>query len=86
MRRIVLLQEGLGNQMFAYAFYLAMKKKYSDTAVSAYLFHRWSPHNGLEIDRLFGIDLEEKPMINFIVRIYRKLFYLSKKNNYGVFF
>lgn len=78
MKRIVLLQNGLGNQMFEYAFYLAMKQKYPDTIISTYLFQRRSDHNGLEINSLFQIAWDEDRRWDFMVRFCRKCYYLSR--------
>ncbi len=49
---------GLGNQMFQYAFYLSMKKRYPEAEIkidSRYAFIE--EHNGIEIDRVFGITI-----------------------------
>lgn len=77
MKRIILLQNGLGNQMFEYAFYLTLKQKYPKTIISTYLFNRRCDHNGLEINRIFPVSWEEDQRLDFIVRLYRKCHYLS---------
>ena len=52
---IILIQGGLGNQMFCYSFYLSIKKRYP----KALIFLKISPfvnqHHGLEIFRIFNI-------------------------------
>lgn len=57
---IVCFGQGLGNQMFQYAFYSAMKETYPKTDVrmeiDAFL---GSAHNGFELDRIFGIEKNE---------------------------
>ncbi len=77
MRRIVLFQNGLGNQMFEYAFYLMMKKHFPDTVASTYILSRRKDHNGLELDNLFGVSWDEAPELDWLVRFCRKCYYLS---------
>lgn len=79
MARIVALQNGLGNQMFVYAFYLMLKKVYPDTRLSSYLFRRRCDHNGREIDRVFSLRWDEKGCDGRVLRFYRKLYYLGLK-------
>lgn len=55
--KIVKIIGGLGNQMFQYAFYLALKNKYpgEDIRVDLSLFDSYKLHNGYELDRVFGL-------------------------------
>lgn len=55
---IIRLRSGLGNQMFQYAFFKQMIFWHGEDRVKldADTYH-WNVHNGLEIDRVFGIDL-----------------------------
>lgn len=49
---------GLGNQMFQYAFYLSMVKRYPQTKFKADIQYAFiEEHNGIEIDKVFGINL-----------------------------
>ena len=59
--KIVRIIGGLGNQMFQYAFYLALKKKFpsEDIFVDCSLFQTYKLHNGLELERVFGIKLNQ---------------------------
>ena len=72
---IIVLSGGLGNQMFEYAFYVSKqaavnKKLY----LSDYSIRREATHNGLELERLFGISLGERNRYyEFLVRVVRKL-------------
>lgn len=51
---------GLGNQMFQYAFFLSMKKHYPETEIKADIKYAFpEEHNGIEIDKVFGLDLRE---------------------------
>jgi hypothetical protein len=57
---IIRLRSGLGNQMFQYAFFKQMQKWYGEDNVKIDIstFH-WKAHNGLELDRIFEIDLKK---------------------------
>lgn len=65
---IIVLSGGLGNQMFEYAFYVSKqaavnKKLY----LSDYSIRREATHNGLELERLFGISLgRETDIMSFL--------------------
>lgn len=50
---------GLGNQMFQYATYLALKNRYKDVTVTADLswYNTTTIHNGFELEHLFEIKL-----------------------------
>lgn len=52
---IVQIQSGLGNQMFQYAFYLALKHHQPDTKLDASIYRYRPSHNGYELERLFAI-------------------------------
>lgn len=68
---IVLIFNGLGNQMSQYAFYLAMHDRLPNTKYIC-----WdNDHNGYELGRLFGIRKHKSPMELFILRVL-----LAKKN------
>lgn len=58
---VVCFGDGLGNQMFQYAFYLAMKKHYPDNDVKMDIFNVYGRmiHNGFELDRIFNIERNE---------------------------
>ena len=57
---IIRLRSGLGNQMFQYAFFKQMQQWHGACKVrlDCETFH-WKAHNGLELDRVFGIDLKK---------------------------
>ncbi len=57
--KIVNIIGGLGNQMFQYALALALKEKFPDETVlfDTSHFESYRVHNGLELERVFGIDL-----------------------------
>lgn len=58
---IVLIFNGLGNQMSQYAFYLAKKKQDKKTKCLYYPENGTCQHNGYELDRLFGVKMENRP-------------------------
>ena len=59
--KIVNILGGLGNQMFEYAMYLALKDAHPDEEVKVCTrsFRGYGLHNGLEIQRIFGVELPE---------------------------
>lgn len=85
--KIVRIIGGLGNQMFQYALYLSLKQRFPDEKilVDCSLFKSYGVHNGLELDRVFGVPLPQAsfmemcrvtiPTYNYsVARIVRKLF------------
>ena len=58
---VVCFGDGLGNQMFQYAFYKSMKKNYPDNDVFMDVFRIYGNtiHNGFELDKIFGIKRDE---------------------------
>lgn len=58
---VVCFGDGLGNQMFQYAFYKALKYNYPNNDVKMDIFHIYGGliHNGFELDRIFGIKKNE---------------------------
>lgn len=56
---IIRYRGGLGNQMFQYAFELAMKKFYLQVEVLADTSHYYmlNEHNGFELEKVFGISV-----------------------------
>lgn len=62
--KIVNILGGLGNQMFEYAMYLALKKYHPDERVlcCTRCFRGYGLHNGLEINRIFGVEIVESSL------------------------
>lgn len=56
--KIVNIIGGLGNQMFQYALFLALKKHFPDELIKICTkgFNGYAKHNAYELDRVFGID------------------------------
>ena len=65
------IHSGLGNQMFQYAFYLALKQHRPDTKIDASVYRYRPSHNGYELERIFNIhplhlSINQLLSINFI--------------------
>lgn len=59
--KIVNILGGLGNQMFEYAMYLALKDAHPDEEImcTTRSFRGYGLHNGYELERIFGIKVKE---------------------------
>lgn len=59
--KIVNILGGLGNQMFVYAMYLALREAHPNEEVllSRRSYKGYPLHNGYELDRIFGIQAQE---------------------------
>lgn len=56
--RILYFGGGLGNQIFEYAFYLYLKKKFpNEKIIGYYNKNKLKEHNGLEINKWFNVNL-----------------------------
>lgn len=71
--KIVLFTPGLGNQIFQYFFYLYLRDNYPNQNIYGYYNRKiLNKHNGLEIDRVFDIQLPLHPLVSdisaFLVR------------------
>jgi len=69
---IVVICNGLGNQMSQYAFYL---KKKSLNKSTKFIFDRksWFDHNGFELDKIFNISYQETLFNRFLYFVFRIL-------------
>lgn len=59
--KIVCFGDGLGNQMFQYAFYLELQRRYPDEEILMDIFNIYGSHihNGFELDRVFNVKKHE---------------------------
>lgn len=59
--KIIKILGGLGNQMFQYALYIALKYEFADeiVKVDCSYFSTYHVHNGLELERVFGLPLPQ---------------------------
>lgn len=53
--QVVEMTGGLGNQMFQYAFYMALKNKQPHTWIDTRSYQNQQIHNGYELEKIFGI-------------------------------
>jgi hypothetical protein len=73
---VIVLSNGLGNQMSQYAFYL-QKKSYNN---STYFISFCNDHNGLELDKVFKIKTKESVIQKILYLFFRIL--LTEKFNF----
>lgn len=89
--KIVWIKGGLGNQMFQYAFFEAMKKKYENVKLDTSSIINYKKHNGFELTNIFNIKYDECSIkeverlsrvdYKFLSRVLRKL-NIKKKTEY----
>lgn len=75
---------GLGNQMFIYAFYLQMRKRFPCTRIDLSDMRHYHAHNGYELDRVFGISDHEFCIAKPLKKVLEFLFFkviLERKQN-----
>ncbi len=66
--KIVKLLGGLGNQMFQYAFFLALSEKFKNVRLDISGFQTYELHNGLELTSIFNLPLPVAS--SFQIRLY----------------
>lgn len=91
---VIRIVGGLGNQMFQFAFYYAMKQLVSDTKCDVSFYDDNISHNGFELSKIFSVDIDiasERELRNFgfnkyeffkkniLIRRTLKKYYSSKK-------
>jgi len=59
--KIVRFLGGLGNQMFQYAFYKALQKRFPNVKADLQGYTAYALHNGLELENIFNIQLNKAP-------------------------
>lgn len=67
MLKIIIIRGGLGNQMFIYAFYLSLKKKYPFSIFFLDMLDSWFAHGGYDILKVF--QLENRKTYKFYMQI-----------------
>jgi len=55
----VIVSGGLGNQMFQYALFLALKEKQKNVTLDTSLYSFLKMHNGFELKKCFGIEQQD---------------------------
>ena len=72
----IIVSGGLGNQMFQYALYLALKEKGRNVKLDTSLYSHVKMHNGYEMERCFGV---KEPVVKsgkvhlFLLRLLLKI-------------
>ena len=66
---VIIIFNGLGNQMSQYAFYLKKKSLKSNTELITFC----NDHNGLELEKIFRIDCRNTIKRNLLYFIFRLL-------------
>lgn len=58
--KIIKILGGLGNQMFQYAFYIAMKNRFPEqkVVIDISCFKGYNLHNGFELNRIFDVNYQ----------------------------
>lgn len=82
--RLIKMIGGLGNQMFIYAFYLQMRKRFPSTRIDLSDMRHYHAHNGYELDRVFGISDREFCIAKPLKKVLEFLFFkviLERKQN-----
>jgi hypothetical protein len=82
--RLIKMIGGLGNQMFIYAFYLQMRKRFPGTRIDLSDMRHYHAHNGYELDRVFGISDNEFCIAKPLKKVLEFLFFkviLERKQN-----
>lgn len=77
-KSLVILQGGLGNQMFQYAFYLAMKEHSPNTDYDCSIVNYNNDHNGFELENIFNIKAKQSKLTLLIVKILKRYTFLQK--------
>lgn len=84
--RLIKMTGGLGNQMFIYAFYLDMKRRFPRTRIDLSDMQHYHVHNGYELPDVFGLPREEFRMNRTLKKVLEFLFFrtvLERKQDPG---
>ena len=73
--RLIKMTGGLGNQMFIYAFYLQMKRRFPATRIDLSDMMHYRVHNGYELHRVFNLPPEEFCMNQTAKKVVEFLFF-----------
>ena len=82
--RLIKMIGGLGNQMFIYAFYLQMKKRFSDVYIDISDMVHYKVHYGSEMNEVFNLPQIEFRMNQPLKKVIEFLFFktiLERKQN-----
>ena len=78
---IVRIIGGLGNQMFQYAFYQNLTKKYKNVKCDIIGFDNYKIHTGFELENIFDVTISKASLleVNDITNIYSKNIFTKVK-------
>lgn len=82
--RLIKMTGGLGNQMFIYAFYLNMRRRFPNTRIDLSDMVHYNVHNGYEMHRVFQLPKEEFCINQKVKKVIEFLFFktiLERKQN-----
>jgi hypothetical protein len=66
--KIVRFLGGLGNQMFQYAFYKSLERRFGSVKADLSAFEAYDLHNGFELERIFPLTVDQPHP--FLVKLY----------------
>jgi len=81
--KIVKIIGGLGNQMFQYAFFIALKKTDKNVKMDVSSFQNYTLHQGFELKQLFGATQNEFALIDEIASLKDTQKQFSLRKNIG---
>lgn len=61
--KIVKFWGGLGNQLFQYALFMALKERNSKVKADISYYSKYVSHNGFEIERIFGLCMDRADIV-----------------------
>ncbi|MBB5635646.1 hypothetical protein HDE68_001534 [Pedobacter cryoconitis] len=77
--KIIRFTGGLGNQMFQYACYKALTKKFNNVTADISSYENGTVHNGYELDHIFELKINKvSPMTGGIYDIYNRKWIYKK--------
>lgn len=82
--RLIKMTGGLGNQMFIYALYLQMKKRFSSVQIDLSDMVHYKVHHGYEMNRIFNLPKTEFCINQKLKKVLEFLFFktiLERKQN-----
>ena len=73
--RLIKMTGGLGNQMFIYALFLRMKRRYPQTRIDLSDMVHYHDHYGYELHRIFNLPADELTLPQWLKKVVEFLFF-----------
>ena len=73
--RLIKMTGGLGNQMFIYALYLRMKRRYPKTRIDLSDMQHYNDHYGYELHRIFNLPEDELTLPQWLKKVLEFFFF-----------